>query len=103
GASLGAGAGSCLAGPVAIGLGARLDRRYRLPNRPGAPARRAGRLDVEWRIRRHPPAAPPGVVVIPVRILSAGDSALLVEFEATIDPAINKHAIAVAAALAPPA
>jgi inhibitor of KinA len=37
--------------------------------------------------------------VIPFRILSAGDSALLVEFEAKIDPAINAHAIAVASSV----
>src|SRR5262249_58517002 len=61
-------------------------------------ARRPGRADVERRLRRHPPEAPAGVERVngAFRIVSASDSAVIVEFDARIDVAINARAIAVA-------
>ena len=61
-------------------------------------AGRSGRDDVERRLRRHPRQAAAGRWRRERRsaIVAAGDSALIVEFEERIDPAINARAIALA-------
>src|SRR6185295_16760519 len=91
-------------------------RRHRQHGRGRTSAGRRRRADVERRLRRHSPEAAggagsvTGVRLVPsegegdpgagIRILDAGDSALLLELEAMIDPAVNARAIAIAAAVA---
>src|SRR5262249_4575060 len=85
-----------------VGAGSSVDRRDRRHHRPRASLRRSRRVDVERRIRRHPSAAAAGAeraVSDRPRIVPAGDSAIVVEFEERIDPAINARAIALADAI----
>src|SRR6185503_14489872 len=67
-------------------------------DRRRASRRRPRRHDVERRLRRHPPEAP-RCAQETMTIVPAGDSAIVVEFEERIDPAINAKAIALAEAL----
>ena len=70
--------------------------------RPRAPAWRPGRHHVERRIRRHPSATASGpptgrrAMTTGSESSPAGDSALIVEFDEPIDPAVNARAIAMA-------
>ena len=62
-------------------------------------AGRSGDRDVERRLRRHSRQAAGGPqrgFVNPFRIVAAGDSALVVEFEERIDPEVNAQAVALA-------
>src|SRR5207302_1627150 len=55
--------------------------------------------DVERRLWRHPSEAGSSTGVNAFRIVSAGDSAFIVEFEDRIDSSVNARAIAVADAV----
>ena len=83
-----------------VGARSRVDRRHRVDDRRRASARRSRRADVERRLRRHPSEAAAGARRRERRstIVPAGDSALIVEFEARIDPSVNARAIALAEA-----
>ncbi len=82
-----------------VGPRGRLDRRHRRAHRPRASPRRSRRRHVERRLRRHSPEAAAGARVISYRVVPAGDSALLVEFEERIDAVVNARAIALADAV----
>src|SRR5581483_2481776 len=77
----------------------RVARRHRRRHRARAPRRRSRRPDVERRLRRHPREAAAGAGVTGYRLVAAGDSAIVIEFDDRIDAAVNARAIALASAL----